>query len=342
MVEATFAVLETPPDLPQPGVSNNSPSQNATRGVVAPLACPPLAPLSSDATDTQNTPAPAVNQAKASDPASSQTPLAFAARLEELPRVEAPPSKAVGVPTAKPQFSAAATPAEPFEPDVVPSVTPAAPAKETDGPNRHIPFSGTPDRVGESKASQHSAPAAPDTGAVPILRAQPASTAVRATPSQGASQPALAARTSEVYEAPVSRPSVSRGLSLSLGEPGSDRVEIQIQERQGALQVAVRSGDPALNSSLRGELSNLVTRLESRGYATETWAPAEAVSAPARTPGNNFSESRQSGQDGHTGGGGGQSGEGGAGSERQGRDEHRPRWLEEWEFSTDSRKKANL
>jgi hypothetical protein len=176
---------------------------------------------------------------------------------------------------------------------------------------------------------------------LPVHRAEPQTVApTRDAPPQPASQPALA-RVREVPEPAALRPAPSAGLSLSLGEPGGERVEIRVQEKQGAVQVAVRSSDPALNSSLRGELSNLVTRLESRGYTAETWAPAETGSAPARASGGNFSEPRQQAGQGNTGGGGGQSGDPGPGGDQRGRQEQRPRWLEEWERSAEAGKRTN-
>jgi hypothetical protein len=58
------------------------------------------------------------------------------------------------------------------------------------------------------------------------------------------------------------------------GQTGSS-VEIRLVERGGSVQVTVRSSDPVLSNSLRGELAELVKVLGERGYRTETWTPAD-------------------------------------------------------------------
>src|SRR5262249_30305978 len=152
MVTPAFPVLVTHADTPQPAAPNNSSPRNATWSVVTSCASPALTRLSTEAAETPNTPKPALNQAHPPDSGSSQPPLAFAARLEEVSRVETPPSKAVGEPTTKPQFAGTAKLESPSKPDAGLSiVSPTSSAKEADLPNRRILYAAAPDRVVEPK-----------------------------------------------------------------------------------------------------------------------------------------------------------------------------------------------
>jgi hypothetical protein len=67
-------------------------------------------------------------------------------------------------------------------------------------------------------------------------------------------------------------------LSIQIGRPGAEGVELRLTERGGEMSVAVRASDPLLAQSLRQGLPELVGRLEERGFQTETWRPAAAVS----------------------------------------------------------------
>jgi hypothetical protein len=343
MIEAGAAVVmapvapTNPANVPAPG---SSPTHNGTCPVI-PLDGAAMAALTDSSPDTQ---APVGNQVRTTDAASFSAPLAFAARLEELPSPETEPSKTPAEPAAKPQAAAAAKPEATSEPEAGPRIAvPAAAAKELESSTRRAPFALAPEKAEEPKATARAASGPSNAPTLPIHRVQPATDApVRATPSHGPAE-TVAARATEIDEMPVPRSAASSGLSLSLGQPGGEQVEIRIQERQGGVQVAVRSPDPALNSSLRGELSALVSRLESRGYTAETWAPAETVNAPARTSSGGFSEPQQQSGEGHpSGGGGGQSNDSSPGREGRGNQGQHPRWLEEWAFSTTPRKSTNI
>lgn len=70
-----------------------------------------------------------------------------------------------------------------------------------------------------------------------------------------------------------------RELSLSVTPGGAERVEVQVVERKGAVQVAVRAADPDLADSLRRHLGDLVEGLERSGYRAETWTGSEETSS---------------------------------------------------------------
>ncbi|MBI4874039.1 MAG: hypothetical protein HY822_05335 [Acidobacteria bacterium] len=66
-------------------------------------------------------------------------------------------------------------------------------------------------------------------------------------------------------------------LEVGVGEAGR-RVAVELVERGGRLEVAVRSHDRELAASLRGELGDLVRGLERSGFGARSWAPADTPS----------------------------------------------------------------
>jgi hypothetical protein len=97
---------------------------------------------------------------------------------------------------------------------------------------------------------------------------------------------------------PEPRPSLStapKDISLQVSQAGEDKVQIRLVQQSGELHVAVRTGDPALAQGLQQGLPDLVSRLENRGFKTETWQPVSSVTpaaAAAEAPGTpNHSES---------------------------------------------------
>lgn len=81
-------------------------------------------------------------------------------------------------------------------------------------------------------------------------------------------------------QAPVIRPSQPlREVSLHLAvgtSAATANVDVQLAERAGKVQVAVRTGDQDLAKSLQGNLGELVGRLEEKGFKTEAWVPTAA------------------------------------------------------------------
>jgi hypothetical protein len=95
-----------------------------------------------------------------------------------------------------------------------------------------------------------------------------------AQPSQA---PTVAA---EEEDPPTAAPQALREVSLRLSVPSSStaasNVDVQLAERAGKVQVAVRTADQDLARSLQGNLGELVSRLEEKGFKTDAWTPATA------------------------------------------------------------------
>jgi hypothetical protein len=97
---------------------------------------------------------------------------------------------------------------------------------------------------------------------------------------------------------PASQPQPARQVSLKLTGPNAAKVDVELTEKAGKVQVAVRTADHELTKSLQSDLGELVGKLESKGFKTEAWIPAlgqhAQTAAPARS---NFgeNESRQPG-----------------------------------------------
>jgi hypothetical protein len=113
-------------------------------------------------------------------------------------------------------------------------------------------------------------------------------------------------------------------------------VEVRVLERAGQVHVAVRSSDPQFNRSLGEGLGELVTNLESRGYATETFRPQSNSAAhtvlTAAADGPVQQTQAGAGRESFEESGRGHHGEAGDESSRQqqrrGQDQERPQWLE--------------
>ena len=118
----------------------------------------------------------------------------------------------------------------------------------------------------------------------------------------------------------------ARGISLKIPVAGRSDVSVQLMERSGALQVAVRTPDSTLAASLRHGIGDLIQKLEAQGFRAETFLPGGSVQ-PARSPaGSSHAGEEQRGE--HSSGGFG--GDGGREQQRrrqQGEDQ--PPWLDE-------------
>lgn len=117
-------------------------------------------------------------------------------------------------------------------------------------------------------------------------------------------------------------------ISLVVAGKKQEGVEVRVVERAGEVRVAVRTADADLARDLRQDLNQLVTRLEEKGYRTETWRPAEASGSSfsnRREDRGASGETAQGFSEGGTDRGGGEQPD----SDRQQKD--RPRWLQELE-----------
>jgi hypothetical protein len=89
---------------------------------------------------------------------------------------------------------------------------------------------------------------------------------------------------------------------LKLTGDDSSKVTVDLSERAGKVQVSVRTADPELAKSLRGDLGDLVGRLEGKGFKTEAWVPTASRHTPAAAPEQSGSSNSQGGER-HTGSG---------------------------------------
>ena len=81
----------------------------------------------------------------------------------------------------------------------------------------------------------------------------------------------------------VAATGAARQISLKLPGSGDSNVAVQLTERAGRIEVAVRSGDAQLTKSLQSGLGDLVTRLENQGFKTQAWVPLGARQEAAGT-----------------------------------------------------------
>ncbi len=122
-----------------------------------------------------------------------------------------------------------------------------------------------------------------------------------------------------------------QGIAVRIALPDAPPVDVQITDRGGQVQVAVRTPDPGLQSSLRQDLGTLVSSLERSGYRAETFVPREGVPQTAAS-----SQTQEPGS-GEPGNPSGKHGSGNQSSGNQGGQQHsqqqqgqRGRQLQNW------------
>jgi hypothetical protein len=107
--------------------------------------------------------------------------------------------------------------------------------------------------------------AVPDHAALPVTRLAEAAAPQALGEALRASEPLQAAPT-------PSTPSTHQ-IIVRVSQAQSSPVDLQVTQRGGEVHVAVRTADPALQSSLRRDLPTLVNSLEHAGYRAETFTP---------------------------------------------------------------------
>jgi len=129
-------------------------------------------------------------------------------------------------------------------------------------------------------------------------------TETSAQPSVGHARPDVAETPAESPKAIDSQPGIdgvattaaARQISLKLAGAGDTNVAVQLRERAGKIEVAVRSGDSQVTKSLQSGLGDLVTRLENQGFKTQAWVPETArPAATAPSPGESAFGQQHSG-----------------------------------------------
>jgi hypothetical protein len=242
--------------------------------------------------------------------------------------------------------------------DPPPPVTSAAPASNQTNPKP--PAQARPEQIGyvPQKAPPATEPAPKSKPAVAeALHDAPEPEIKTPVPQNGAmfvsSTPVRVASASESKQAPpaappppastpadalkpAAAPSAIREISVRIPTQDNARgVEVQLVERAGTIEVTVRAGDQQISSALKGDLTDLVRMLDSKGYKTETWTPSDTnplvhaathgIAEMART---DTAQDRSGGQHQDSTGGGNN----GSNSQQQRRQQqNRPAWLQELE-----------
>ncbi len=330
--------------------------------VAIPIAIPIPVPISNDApardrqSATPDRPRPKLELSTGSrqDPAiplalgkvrtegsASTEPIAFAARLTEreepedsqftkpsmIQRSEKQPSLTE---SSQPKAQGKADPENvPTNPKPNSPVTASQPSSEPAAPKT------------KPVEAEHAAESVPTNPKSPAALAVPA----RETPAQGpqsstksTSAPEVRGsaptQETELQAKPTIRSEPAREISIQIPSADGGKVDVQIVERDGKVQVTVRGSDTQLNSALRGELAELVHTLDQKGYKTETWTPGDtypltSADAPdVKSPTRSESSPDWSGNQSKDGGNGGNPG----GNQQQRRQQQeRPDWLIELE-----------
>lgn len=92
-----------------------------------------------------------------------------------------------------------------------------------------------------------------------------------------------------------------RQISLKLTTDDSTRVNLDLIEKAGKVQITVRTPDHELAKSLQTDLGDLIGRLEGKGFKTESWIPATIHQAAA--PSQSADSNNGFGQPQHSGAG---------------------------------------
>jgi hypothetical protein len=149
------------------------------------------------------------------------------------------------------------------------------------------------------------------------------------------SQPVTVSDSSATLEEPPlasqARPAEAlKDISIQVGSPAGDKVQVRLVQETGELHIAVRTGDAEMAHGLQQGLPELVNKLQESGYRTETWRPADAASPAAARPAetqNSSTSSRQGDSGSQSGGSQQQSGQ------RNRNQSDRPRWVQDFESS---------
>jgi hypothetical protein len=197
--------------------------------------------------------------------------LAFAAKLiETAAPAQAPAATPAPVPTALAQTSAPASAPPPVDQKVqTPPRASAIPQSQPDAPK---PVPAAPERHSSSEASITQQYPAPQT---PAMDATPSSLA----PRNVAATPQTPAIDHIAQPLEHSQSSPLNQITLRVANADQSSASIRMVERSGELHVAIRASDSQLADSLRGNVDQLTSRLNSNGWGTEVWKPAAIAPA---------------------------------------------------------------
>jgi hypothetical protein len=124
------------------------------------------------------------------------------------------------------------------------------------------------------------------------------------------------------------QPQVVRQIALRIDGEGADSAQVRLTQRGSEVVVTVRGSDPAVNDSLRGNLSDLAAKLDGHGVSADVWRPASSsASSDSHDRESAKDTARWHNQDqAHS-----QNGQGG---DARGGRQNRPQWLDEEELAT--------
>ena len=286
------------------------------------LKVPELTPL-------EPAPAAATQKVEDTQPSSSPSALAFAARLTAvqqsqetdatLPKNALRPAPGADAP-APTRIPVRYAPTA----QIVPQITPRAEQKS----EGDLESQGEP-RKYAGPAFERSAP--PDF----VVPGPPAANDMaKSSQSQPTPEPLPTPGTERIIEPPAAPPTSSRDIRVQVPDNNGGSTQVRFLETGGEVRVSVRTSDTGLAQSLRSHLNDLALRLAEGGVPAEIWKPAPSAAAsqndqhqPDRE--GRGSEGRHSGS--HSGGHSGSQGD-------QQDQQDRPAWLEEMEASLLARK----
>jgi len=126
---------------------------------------------------------------------------------------------------------------------------------------------------------------------------------------------------------PALTPPAAKEISMRIRAEDSQPVDIKLLDQGGSLRVAVRTPDTDLARNLQSGLSDLVQRLEHKGFEAETWSPMGNSGAQVERNAQASNEDSNSQRNARDPRDGAQQGNGG--EQNQGR--NRPKWVAELE-----------
>ncbi len=89
-----------------------------------------------------------------------------------------------------------------------------------------------------------------------------------------------------------------RGAHVQIAGENNQKVDVRLFERNGALSITVRSGDPGLTRALQDHVPELTMRLSSDHFRTETWMPNFSKHSEPNNSGEGNSQKNGSGAQG--------------------------------------------
>ncbi len=116
---------------------------------------------------------------------------------------------------------------------------------------------------------------------------------------------------------PAHAPVPTRDIMLQLHDAGGARVDVQLADRGGTLQVVVRTQDDGLAKDLRTNLSDLTQRLNQQGMETDAWSPVEMHNTSGGHENSNHGHEQNSGDSQSSSGGQDSAGSDGKRHQRQ-------------------------